>query len=171
MKFEYSEHVPLEVGVVRALMCDREFQAEKAERLGARDFDMSLEQSDSMTVVRTQRQLPTAGLPEFVRALVRPHMVVTETERWEPSPADSPAHSGGFEIDVDGAPTSFRGRVDVVPEGSGARLTFSGTLTSTVPLFRSRVEESSASLVRETMRTECELLRERAVGAQAPSTP
>ncbi|WP_407319793.1 DUF2505 domain-containing protein [Isoptericola halotolerans] len=167
MQFTFSQPIPLPPAQVVAHMCEEAFQAEKAARLGARDFGMSREELTTGTTVRTERRLPTVGLPEFVKALVRPVMVVVETERWE-HPDDDGRQGGAFEIDVDGAPVRFRGHVGVDPAEGGSRLTFDGTLSSTVPLFRDRVEEASAALVRETMEIECALLEERSRDGSAP---
>ncbi|MDO8145910.1 MULTISPECIES: DUF2505 domain-containing protein [unclassified Isoptericola] len=167
MQFTFSQPVPLPVESVVAHLCDEAFQAEKATRLAARDFAMTVDRRPDGVTVRTERHLPTVGLPEFVKALVRPVMVVAETERWDPPEGGS--RRGAFEIDVDGAPVRFRGAVGVVPEGRGARLTFEGTLSSTVPLFRGRIEEASATLVRETMEVEAALLEELSRSGAVPS--
>lgn len=169
MEFRFSQQVPLPAAEVVALMGDEAFQAEKATRLGAQAFEMSVEEGPGGTsTVRTRRTLPTVGLPEFVKALVRPVMVVTETERWETAAADG-SRRGVFEIDVDGAPVRFRGVVSVLPTAGtdGSSLTFEGTLTSTVPLFRARVEEASAAQIRETMEVECAVLTERAARGES----
>lgn len=172
MEFRFSQQVPLPAAEVVALMGDEPFQAEKAARLGAQAFEMSTETGPGGTsTVRTHRTLPTVGLPEFVKALVRPVMVVTETERWEAAAADG-SRRGAFEIDVEGAPVRFRGVVAVLPAlpvagAEASTLTFEGTLTSTVPLFRARVEEASAAQIRETMEVECAVLAERAARGES----
>ena len=171
MELTFTRQLPLPVAQVVALMCDEQLQAAKAARLDATAFACTVtDEEDGGRTVRTQRALETVGLPEFVRALVRPVMVVHETERWAPPGADE-ARGGAFELDVDGAPMRLRGTVGVEPAPGGSRLTFTGVLTSTVPLFRARIEEASAELVRRTMEIECTLLAERAAADPAPQTP
>lgn len=170
MQFNFSQPIPLTPEEVLTCMTSEPFQAEKARRLGTEQFSMEFATVAGTTVVTTHRRLPTVGLPEFVKALVKPMMVVSETERWADADG-SGTHHGGFEIDVDGAPARFRGQVRVEPSDTGSVLTFEGTLSSTVPLFRSRIEEASAVLIRETMEVESALLEERAISTTVRPDP
>ena len=64
------------------LMQSEHFQREKAARLGAVAFEFSRDQTGDQVVVTTRRTVPTAGLPEFVRSMVKATMTAVETERW-----------------------------------------------------------------------------------------
>lgn len=158
-------------GQVYDLMCDEGFQRRKAERLDTLEFTMSDSTTDDgRREIRTERVMATQGMPEFVKALVRPTMRVREVETWIRGGDGDLA--GDFTIDVDGAPMYLRGSVQIqaVPD-TGSRLTFAGTVTATVPLFKARVAEASAASVVETIRTEFALLAEELgvpEGAPAP---
>lgn len=145
---------------VYRLMCDEDFQRRKAKRLDALEFAMSISAAeDSPREVRTQRLMATQLLPEFVKSLVSPTMRVTELEVWHQIRDDH--FSGDFSIDVDGAPIYLRGSVQIqaVPN-VGSRVRFTGKITATAPLFKTRVAEASAESIIETIRTEFDVLGE-----------
>jgi len=146
---------------VYGLLTHRDFQREKARRLDALAFDMDTQVDGPRTTVVTKRKVATAGLPEFVKSMLTPSMVVVETEVWDSPPAGNSPTGGAFTVDVDGAPVRLRGRVDLAPNGPGSRLTFTGQLTATVPLFRSRIEEASSGSIHTTMTVEAQLVTER----------
>ncbi|RPF19722.1 DUF2505 domain-containing protein [Myceligenerans xiligouense] len=144
---------------VRDLMSTEAFQHAKADRLGAIEFGMRVTDGPTRTVV-TRRRFETAGFPEFLKPMMRPTIVAVETERWAPDDAATGVLTGDFEVDVEGAPVSLRGQVRIEPHDGGARLTFTGDLRAGVPLFRAKVEQSAASSVLDTIRTEFALLEE-----------
>lgn len=72
---------------VYGLLTHRDFQREKARRLDALAFDMDTQVDGPRTTVVTKRKVATAGLPEFVKSMLTPSMVVVETEVWDSPPA------------------------------------------------------------------------------------
>lgn len=159
MHVHESETIPLSPDAVRELMTSEDFQRVKADRVGASEFSMQVNESPSLTVV-TRRKISTANMPEFIKPMINPTITVTETERW------TTASEGDFEVDVKGAPISVRGTVRLVPVEGGAELTFTGELRSSVPLFRQKIEESAAASVIDTIKSEFHLLRETAEHAE-----
>lgn len=143
---------------VFALMTDRDFQEQKAARVGAQSFDMEILTGQKTIQVITTRVVATSGLPEFVKPMLRPTMRVVETEHWNLENPTAPC--GKFHIDVHGAPVYLRGTVRLEPLDAGCELTFAGDIISSVPLFRTRVEEASAGSILDTIRTEFDLLQE-----------
>ncbi|MBL0887267.1 DUF2505 domain-containing protein [Myceligenerans indicum] len=148
---------------VRDLMTTDAFQRAKADRLGAIEFGMEVTDGpppEHARTVVTRRRFDTAGFPEFLKPMIRPTIVAVETERWHPSEPGGDTFTGDFEVDVDGAPVALRGHVRIEPHDDGARVTFTGNLRAAVPLFRSKVEQSAAGSVLDTIRTEFTLLEE-----------
>lgn len=159
MDIHQSTVVPMPIDAVFALMTDRDFQREKARRVSALEFDFS-DTGDAHPRITTTRTMSTSNLPELIKSMLNPTMTVVETERWE-APAAADTRTGEFLIDVHGAPVSLQGRVDLVSVDDGTELTFSGTLRSSIPLFRSKIEESAAGSVTATISAEFALLHER----------
>lgn len=170
MDIRYSTTLAASTDQVFHLLIQHDFQAEKARRLESLHFDMDTTIDDTQARVITRRRVATEGLPEFVKSLLTPTMTVTETEAWESVPVGHAPTTGVFTLDVDGAPVELRGRVDLTPHDStSSTLTFSGTLSATIPLFRARIEEASSGAIYETMRTEGELLRETLLAQACPA--
>lgn len=166
MRIVETTQIDLSPRDVLALMLSEEFQYAKAQMVDATDFSMSVEGSDSEPLVRTVRTMESTSLPEFIKPMVNPSLVVTETEHWQvPDPSGN--RSGTFTIDVSGAPVSLHGRVDLIAQSTGCELTFSGELRASVPLFRSKVEQSAAGSVLATIHAEFDLLHQRATTAVA----
>lgn len=159
MLIDETTTTALAPGRVRDLMTTDAFQRAKADRLGAIEFGMEVTDGPPQTVV-TRRRFDTVGFPEFLKPMLRPTIVAIETERWSPAEPGDDTFTGDFEVDVDGAPVSLRGHVRIEPHGTGARLTFTGNLRASVPLFRAKVEQSAAGSVLDTIHAEFALLEE-----------
>lgn len=141
-----------------AILTDRQFQASKADALGAQEFTMTVAGTAQQPEVTTLRRFPTRSLPEFVKALVNPTMLVTERERWAAATGTESRHAS-FDVDVDGAPIRVRGSLVVqASDGDTTTVRFYGELQSTVPLFRKQVEVAGSAEVLRTIRTELALL-------------
>ncbi len=142
------------------LLVDPQFQAEKARRLSSTEFDMDVHGDDLRTTVVTRRKMSTSRMPEFVRALVDPSIVVKETEAWDTGSLPDDEFSGSFFLEITGAPVRMEGTVAISRHESGSRLIYEGELTATVPLFRDRIAEAAAGSVTRTISVEFELLEE-----------
>jgi hypothetical protein len=126
---------------------DRQFQASKADALGAQEFTMTVAGTAQQPEVTTLRRFPTRSLPEFVKALVNPTMLVTERERWAAA-TGTESRQASFDVDVDGAPIRVRGSLVVqASDGDTTTVRFYGELQSTVPLFRKQVEVAGSAEV------------------------
>lgn len=161
MHVSLTDSFTLPPRAVLELMKSEDFQREKADRINTLEFDMHVEDGPAPTVV-TQRKLATANLPEFIKPMLNPTMTVTETEQWQEPTTPDGHRTGLFTIDVDGAPVRLVGDVVLEPARNGSQLTFSGELTSSVPLFRNKIEESASGSVVATIKAEFALIHEHA---------
>jgi hypothetical protein len=160
MYLEHSDIFDCEPWLVHQQMCDEQFQREKAQLVGATDFEMSTREFAGGLEVETRRRMETLHFPEFVKSMVRPTIVVTEKELWRHVGEDS--CRGSFTLEIKGAPVKFFGDVEIERVPSGTMLRFSGELKSTIPLFAAQIEQASSGAIYETMRKECALLHDRA---------
>lgn len=163
MRIQEQTELAAPISAVLALMTDEGFQREKAARVGAVEFSMTEDVVAGSREVVTRRRMETGNLPEFIKPMVNPTMLVVERERWGPAEqCDSAPFHGSFDIDVAGAPVQLRGHVRLEPRpGGGCTLRFEGEWTATVPLFKEKVAEVSAGSVRSTIEAEFALLQER----------
>lgn len=158
MQIDESRQYSADPAQIFDLLTSEAFQRDKASVVDALEFSMDLRSEEGTITVLTRRKVATRGLPEFVKALVRPTMRVLETETWAPAEG-SGARGGTFDIDVDGAPVRLRGGVSLDAEAGGVRLRFHGDLAATVPLFKAQIEQASSALVLETIEAEFELVQ------------
>lgn len=154
-----SQHVTLTASpeTIHELMCDADFQQQKADRIGALDFSMNVQETAQHRTVTTKRVTDASGVPEFIKSMVKPKITVTETEVWTLAP-DAPL-GGDFNLDIQGAPVKLRGTVRIDKAPQGATLTFEGELSTSVPLFKKQIEEAASEQVLHTIATEFELLQ------------
>lgn len=145
---------------VLQVMVDPAFQTRKAEALAALEHSVHVVRDADARMVTTRRVVQAAGVPELIRSMVEPTMVVTETERWALWDAPQTEHEGEFTIDVKGAPVSLRGIVRLRAEGVHTDLTFEGELSTSVPLFKGAIERAASAQVIGTIHTEFRLLTE-----------
>lgn len=156
MLVDLATTVAMPAEQVFALLCSEEFQADKARLVAARDFEMATWTEGEHLCVQTVRRMSAAALPEFVKALVDPVLVVTETERW--AEMSGARYAGEFTVAVKGAPVRFEGQVEIVAVGSRSRVRYWGEMIADVPLFRRQVAEAAAGAVKSTIVAEFALL-------------
>ena len=85
------------------MLSDRGYQDLRAERSGALDQTVTVEEEDGATVVTTRRHLPTGDLPEMVRPFVGPQLLVVETVRWGAADPDG-EREGAMSLEMPGLP-------------------------------------------------------------------
>lgn len=160
MQIEESTTLAATPEQVVQLMCTESFQAEKAAKLNTTAFTFTTNRTDAGTEVVTTRASVSDAMPEFLKALAAKNLVTTETEVWG-SPRDN-EHRGTFSVDVAGAPVKLRGEVVAQPSdgGNSTTLTFRGEWRSTVPMFRSQIEQFSSKTLLDTIHTEFSLLQD-----------
>ncbi|MGU3437775.1 DUF2505 domain-containing protein [Actinomycetes bacterium M1A6_2h] len=79
-------------------------------------------------------------LPKALRRFAGAHMSARCTEWW--GPLDDDSASGGYELEVARVPIAITGDIAMVAlSGSGSRLSFVGTVTSTIPVMGPVVEK------------------------------
>lgn len=110
--------------------------------------------------VRTERQLPTRGMPAAVSTLVGDTLTVTEEQTWHPARADG-TRTADLELHAAGAPLRVRGTVTLSPAGDGSRLVVDADLTCSVPLLGRKIEAAATPTIEESFDHEVRLLRER----------
>lgn len=110
--------------------------------------------------VRTERELPTSGMPSTVRSLVGDTLRVTEEQAWHPARPDG-ARTADLTIRVGGAPVRMQGTVTLSPTGEGSHLVVDADLTCSVPLMGRKIEAAARPTIEESFDHEVRLLKER----------
>ncbi len=109
--------------------------------------------------VRTERELPSQGLPDVARSFVGDHLIIVEFHEWAAPGADG-IHESSLDMHVKGAPLTLKGAVRLEPNGSGTVEAIDTVLRAQVPLIGGRIERAAAHPINVAIDIEIRLLRE-----------
>ena len=144
---------------VFAVVSDQEFQRAKCAATSTGRFTVTVSMSGDRTLVRSERHLPSDGLPDVARSFVGPELTVVELQDWGPADADG-TRRGRVGLHVKGAPLTLKGEVMLAPGGRGSLETLDGHLRANVPFISGRIEEAAAQPILAAIGIEAETLRE-----------
>lgn len=160
MKISRTTHFDAGVEDVFAVIATEEHQQAKVATQLGRSSATITDLGGGRTGVRTERVLPTRGMPTAVSSLVGDTLTVTEEQTWGPARQDG-TRTADLELRVSGAPVRMRGTVTLSPAGEGSRLVVAGDLTCTVPFLGKKVEVAAKPTIEESFDHEVQLLSER----------
>lgn len=112
------------------------------------------ESADRITSVVDQA-VDAEMLPKALRRFAGAHMSARCTEWWGPLADDSA--SGGYQLEVAGVPITIAGDITMAATSeTGCRLSFVGTVTSTIPVMGPVVEKIMVGEIDKSFATERE---------------
>jgi hypothetical protein len=138
---------------VFAVLSDAKFQEAKCAATAALKHSATVKTLGERTVITTERELPSDGLPDFARSMVGATLKVTETQDWGPA-SDDGTRQGTVEMGVAGAPISLKGVVSLKPGGSGTVEALQAELKARVPLIGGKMEKAAAPPIEEAIAIE-----------------
>lgn len=144
---------------VFALIADDEFQQAKCEATSTGKFSVTVTRSGGHVVVRSERHLPTDGLPDAARPFVGAELTVVEVQSWGPAEADGTRHAS-VDLHVRGAPLTLKAEVVLTPGGRGTLELLDGELRATVPFIGGLIEQAAAAPIVSAVTIEASTLRE-----------
>jgi hypothetical protein len=164
---------------VFSMIIDPDFQRAVCAATGALSFDVDIQPSGGdiqpsggdiqpsgsdiqpsggEAVVTTRRVMPTDGLPDFVRSLVRNGIELIETQHWAPVAADG-SRTAQVRLSFTGQPMTMTGQLRMTEDGVGTALALIADLRAGIPIFGGRIEKASAPLILSALKTEQDLGR------------
>lgn len=157
-----SRTTRLDAGVddVFAIIATQEHQEAKVATQTGRSSATVRDPGDGRVSVRTERELPTRGMPTTVSSLVGDTLMVTEEQVWRPARPDG-TRTADLTIDVAGAPVQMRGTVTLSPAGEGSQLVVAADLTCSVPFVGKKIEAAAKPTIEDSFDHEARLLSER----------
>ncbi|MBV9592765.1 MAG: DUF2505 domain-containing protein [Actinobacteria bacterium] len=136
------------------MMTDRAFQEQKCVETGALNYTVEIDGAH----VRTLRQMPADGLPDYVKNLVRDGIRVQEQFDWS-----EPDSGGGRVARMDvrflGQPLVMTGTLRIDPAGAGTVVLLDGDLKAGIPILGAKIEAAAEPLIKQAMRIERDLGR------------
>ncbi|GGM44962.1 DUF2505 domain-containing protein [Promicromonospora citrea] len=162
---------PATIDDVATMLADESFVRWRAQRSTGsvngvvEQADVTGTAEDGFTVV-VRRTLPTDIIPVQARPLVGAHLEIRQAEAWEA--ASEGRRTGTVAVEILGAPVRVTGTsiLAALPDGD-TRLTYTGDVRATVPLFGAVIEEAAVAAVRTTLETEAEAGRDWLAGRRS----
>ena len=161
MRLTRREQLAADPEAVYAVLTDAEFQEAKcAATTDGGGHTVAVTPTGVGHRVRTERQLPAAGLPEVAHSFVGDTLTVIETYDW------GAAGPGGrreavVDLHVKGAPLTLKGTLRLEPTGAGTTQVFDAELRANVPFIGGRLEQAAAGPIGAGVDIELGLLRAR----------
>jgi hypothetical protein len=148
------------VDEVHALLVDRAFQEAKcAATTNDGVYTVDVGGGADGHRVRTQRQLPSDGLPDVARSFVGDHLTIIEALDWSPLGPDG-SRASLVDIHIKGAPLTVKGTVRLEPHGDESLWILDAELKANVPLIGGKLERAAAEPINAAIHIEIALLRE-----------
>lgn len=156
---------------VSAMLADESFVRWRAERtIGTGTVEQAdvTGSVDSGFTVAVRRTFTTDQIPAQARPFVGDELEIRQAEAWEA--ASGGRRVGTVAVEIPGAPVRVVGTMSLIslPDG-GTRLTYSGEVKASVPLFAGVVEQEAATTIRATLEAEAEAGRAWLSGEAGPS--
>ncbi len=144
---------------VFALIADEEFQQAKCAATSTGKYSVSVTRSADHVVVRSERHLPSDGLPDAARPFVGAELTVVEVQTWGPAEPDG-TRRASVDLHVKGAPLTLKAEVALTPAGHGALELLDGELKATVPFIGGLIEQAAAEPILSAVGIGASTLRE-----------
>lgn len=160
MRLTTREELSGTVDEVHALLIDPAFQEAKcAATTNNGIYTVDVGGGVDGHRVRTERQLPSAGLPDMARAFLGDHLTIIEALDWS-APGRDGTLASLVDIHVKGAPLTVKGTMRLEPHGNTTIEVIEAELRAHVPFIGSKLERAAATPITAAIRIEVALLRE-----------
>ncbi|MEO5981231.1 MAG: DUF2505 domain-containing protein [Pedococcus sp.] len=144
---------------VFAVLTDQAFQEAKCAATAAIKYSASITRSGGGATIRTERILPSEGLPDFAKNMVGETLKVVETQTWGAASADG-SRTGTLEMAVAGVPVALGGTLALAPGGPGSIEHLDADLKAKIPLIGGKIEKAAAKPIRESIDIEAATAKE-----------
>lgn len=151
-RLEYDQSLPADPARIMAILQDPEYVRAKAERTGAFDISVAVdERPDGSVTITCTRSMP-AEVPSYATAFVGEHLTVTEIQEWS---APGPSGESSARVSVDfHAPLAYTGTIDLTGSGSTSTLANRGEFKASVPFVGGKVEKVAAEMTQKYLAKE-----------------
>jgi len=93
------------------------------------------------------------SIPDFVKSLVGPTLMITQTDDWA-GPGPDGVRTGTTVAEIAGAPVRFTAALRLEPTATGARQAVAGELKASVPLVGGKIERAAEPAILAAIRAE-----------------
>jgi hypothetical protein len=151
-RLEYDQSLPADPARVLAVLQNPEFVRAKAERTGAFDITVVVdERPDGGVTITCTRSMP-AEVPSYATAFVGEHLTVTEAQEWS-APGPSGETSARVSVDFH-APLAYTGTIILSGSTTSSTLANRGEFKASVPFVGGKVEKVAAEMTQKYLAKE-----------------
>jgi len=153
MKIELDltqDHSP---AAVFDMLTDPEFIELRCKAGNSTDIDHDISVDGETTIVKVDRTLPSADLPDMLKTFARDGVRLHEVQKWAPAAADG-SRTAEIVLHFVGQPMKMRGTTTLSATPSGAKLSIRAELKAAVPLIGGKIEKVTAPMVIETIESD-----------------
>jgi uncharacterized protein YndB with AHSA1/START domain len=150
-----THHLAGDVETVFALVTDPAFLERKFTAAGAKDVEVSAEQTPNGGTTLVINRRVTLDLPGFAAKFIQPTNMFVQTENWEPA-TDDGRRVCTYQVDVQGVPSHIAGTVTLSPEGGQTRQDIEAEMKVSIPLVGGRLEKVAVENGTTLLRNEAE---------------
>lgn len=157
-RLEYDQSLPADPLRVTAVLQNPEFVRAKAERTGAFDITVDVdERADGGVTITCTRSMP-AEVPSYATAFVGEHLTVTEVQEWT---APGPGGAASARVTVDfHAPLTYTGTIVLSGDAASSTLANRGEFKASVPFVGGKVEKVAAEMTQKYLAKETQVAAE-----------
>jgi hypothetical protein len=143
---------------VFAIIGDPAFQAAKCAATSTGKYTIDVAEHGDHTVIRSERHLPSDGLPDAARSFVGQELTVIEIQDWGPAETDG-SRRCAVDLHITGAPVTLRGEALLAPSARGSVETLEGDLKANIPFIGGKIERSAAGPILGAISIEADTIR------------
>lgn len=138
-KIDATQTYPADTAETFTMLSNTEFVEKKCLASGSIEASgQIIDDGDGKVSIIGRRVLP-AKLPGFAKKFVGETLVLTETQNWGPAAADG-SRDATFVVDFDNNPISFKGSVELRPDGDSTTVHTKGEIKCSVPFAGGKIE-------------------------------
>ena len=120
------------------MLTDPVSHIKKYEAAGCKNITIdSCEEVNGAIVIKATRDAPSTA-PKFAKKILGDYNTLVSEDIWEIS--DTPVKKGSFTVEINGAPVTMKGLMELRPQGDGAEVVIDLDLKVNVPFLGKKIE-------------------------------
>ena len=152
MKIRTTDRYQADVDTVFGHFTDPAFIKARAEAIGARNVQVTVQKDSDTVVIRMEREI-RADAPGALKKFVPEWTPTVQTETWKVQPGGP--YLGKADVDVQGVPVSNRSRMKLAADKNGGSVMMIETeFKSSVPMVGGKLASFAGSAAEETLKAE-----------------
>ncbi len=152
MKIRTTDRYNADVDTVFEHLTDPAFLKARAEAIGTRNVNVTVQKDKDTAEIRLEREIRTDA-PSALKKFVPEWSASVQTETWKVKPGGP--YLGKASVDIEGVPVNARSRMKLAADkDSGSVMMIETEFKSSVPIVGGKLASFAASTAEETLKAE-----------------